>query len=113
MGRLILSAVVEDTIASPGNREPLFIVLSVTDINGQAVLGIAAANITLSARIVGPGGADVQITNIYPGGPPPGFYQIHVVPIRTETWKRGVYVFAIVLEKGVDRGQTLASVVMD
>jgi hypothetical protein len=43
----------------------------------------------------------------------PGFYHINVVPIRTETWKAGVYIFAIAVAKGASRGQTLATVLMD
>jgi hypothetical protein len=29
------------------------------------------------------------------------------------TWKHGVYIFAIAVQKGDDKGQTLASVLMD
>jgi hypothetical protein len=36
-----------------------------------------------------------------------------VVPINTQTWKAGVYIFAVAVEHSADRGQTLASVLMD
>jgi hypothetical protein len=36
-----------------------------------------------------------------------------VVPIRTETWKAGGYIFAVVVLRGADHGQTLCSVLMD
>lgn len=62
--------------------------------------------------IVGPGGALVNITDVAPGRLP-GFYHINVVPIRRETWKVGVYIFAVATERGSDQGQTLATVLMD
>jgi hypothetical protein len=62
--------------------------------------------------IVGPGGALVDITGVT-AGRLPGFYHINVVSIREEDWKKGVYIFAIAVERGVDRGQTLATVLMD
>ena len=62
--------------------------------------------------IVGPGGALVNITGLS-AGRLPGFYHINVVPIRTETWKAGVYIFAVAVERGVDQGQALATVLMD
>ena len=62
--------------------------------------------------IVGPGGTDVNIIDVT-GGRLPGFYHINVMPIRTETWKAGVYIFAIAIEKSTSKGQTLAAVPMD
>lgn len=112
MARLIVVAFSEDTIAAPGNRQPNYIVLSVTDVNGVPVTGLGPANFKVNPMIVGPGGALVNIVNAY-GGIFPGFYHINVVPIGTQTWKAGVYVFAVVVEKGTDKGQTLATVLMD
>jgi hypothetical protein len=43
----------------------------------------------------------------------PGFYLVRVVPINTETWKAGVYVFAVAVTRGADKGQALATVLMD
>jgi hypothetical protein len=54
----------------------------------------------------------VNITGVS-AGRLPGFYHINVVPIRTETWKAGVYIFAVAAERGVDQGQALATVLMD
>jgi hypothetical protein len=62
--------------------------------------------------IVGPGGALVNITGVT-GGRLPGFYSINVVPIATETWKAGVYIFAVAVTRSGDKGQTLATVLMD
>jgi len=61
---------------------------------------------------VGPGGALVNITGVTPGRLP-GFYHTNVVPIRQETWKKGVYIFAVAVEIGTSKGQTLATVLMD
>jgi len=112
MGRLIVVAASEDSIASPGNRLPNYIVLSVTDANGVPVVGLGTANFKVQPLVVGPGGALVNIVNSY-AGIFPGFYHINVVPIRRETWKAGVYIFAVAVERGADKGQTLATVVMD
>jgi hypothetical protein len=112
MARLILTALSEDAIAAPGNRQPNYIVCSVTDANGEPTTGLGAANFKVDPMIVGPGGALVNITRVA-GGRLPGFYFVDVVPIRTETWKSGVYLFAIAVERGADKGQTLTSVLMD
>jgi hypothetical protein len=110
--RLIVTAFSEDTIAAPGNRQPNYIIVSVTDVNGIPVTGLGASNFKVDPMIVGPGGALVNITDVT-AGRLPGFYHINVVPIRTETWKKGVYIFAVAVEKGVTKGQTLATVLMD
>lgn len=112
MARLIVTAFSEDAIASPGNRQPNYIVASVTDMNGVPVTGLGPANFKVDPMIVGPGGALVNITGVT-AGRLPGFYHINVVPIRVETWKGGVYIFAVAVEKGADKGQTLATVLMD
>ncbi len=112
MARLIVSAFSEDSIAAPGNRQPNYIIVSVTDINGVPATGLGAANFKVDPMIVGPGGALVNITGVN-SGRLPGFYHINVVPIRTETWKSGVYIFAVAVERGADKGQTLATVLMD
>jgi hypothetical protein len=112
MARLIVSAFSEDTIAAPGNRQPNYIVASVTDANGAPVTGLAGANFKVDPMIVGPGGALVNVTGVNPGRLP-GFYHVNVVPIRTETWKAGVYIFAVAVERGADKGQALATVLMD
>jgi hypothetical protein len=112
MARLILEAMSEDTIASPGNRQSNYIVASVTDGNGLPVTGLGATNFKVDPMIVGAGGALVNITSVT-AGRLPGFYHINVEPIKTETWKQGVYIFAIVVEKASDKGQTLTTVLMD
>jgi len=112
MALLIVNADSEDTIAGPGNRENNYVVVSVTDSVGNPVTGLTAANFKVQPVIVGPGGALVNITGANAAGVP-GFYVVNVVPINAETWKAGVYIFAVAVERGADRGQSLASVLMD
>ncbi len=112
MSMLFVSAFSEDTIAAPGNRQPNYIIVSVTDNNGIPVTGLGVANFKVDPMIVGPGGALVKITGVT-AGRMPGFYLINVVPIRTETWKSGVYIFAVAVERNADKGQALATVLMD
>ena len=113
MARLIVSALSEDTIAAPGNRNSNYIIVSVTDGNGGAVTGLTKENFTVDPIIVGPGGALVTIETAQMSSRLPGFYILRIVPIRTETWKAGVYIFCVAVERSVDRGQALASVLMD
>jgi hypothetical protein len=112
MARLIVVAASEDTIAAPGNRRANYIEVSVTDANGEPATGLAASNFKVDPMIVGPGGALVNIT-AETVGRLPGFYHLEVLPIRAETWKAGVYIFAVAVERGKDKGQTLTSVLMD
>ena len=112
MARLIVSTASEDTIAAPGNRQPNYILVSVTAANGVPVTGLAVANFKVDPMIVGPGGALVNIVSVSPGRLP-GCYLINVVPILTQTWKAGVYVFAVAVQRGADQGQNLTTVLMD
>jgi hypothetical protein len=112
MSLLIVNAASEDTIAAPGNRQPNYITVSVTDANGAPVTGLAAADFKVDPMIVGPGGALVNITTVL-AGRLPGFYLIDVVPIRAETWKSGTYIFAVAVNHNGNQGQNLCSVLMD
>ena len=112
MSLLIVQAASEDTVAAPGNRQDNYVVVSVSDSVGNAVTGLTASNFKVQPVIVGPGGALVNITGASTAGLP-GFYIIRVVPINTQTWKAGTYIFAVAVERGADKGQALASVLMD
>ena len=112
MARLIVSALSEDTIAAPGNRNPNYITVSVTDANGVPVTGLGAANFRVDPMIVGPGGALVNIVSVS-AGRLPGFYLIQVVPINIETWKSGTYIFCVAVTRSADQGQSLCQVLMD
>jgi hypothetical protein len=112
MARLIVNAASEDTIAAPGNRQPNYIVVSVTDVNGAPLTGLVAADFKVDPVIVGPGGALVNIASVSPGRLA-GFYLIDVVPINTQTWKAGTYIFAVAVSHAGNHGQNLCSVLMD
>jgi len=112
MARLHVQLQSEDTIAGPGNRNPNYIVASVTDDAGVGVAGLAAANFKVDPVIVGPGGALVNIVSVA-AGRIAGVYLVQVVPINAETWKAGTYVFAVAVTSGANNGQGLCSVVMD
>ena len=112
MARLIVTAFSEDSIASPGNRQPNYIVVSVTSATGVPFPGLGVSNFKVDPMIVGLGGALVNITGVT-AGRLSGFYHINVVPIGTEKWKAGVYIFAVAVKKSSDQGQTLATVLMD
>jgi len=111
--KLHIEAISEDTIASPGNRKPNYILVSVTDSNGKAISNLNKRNFNVDPLIVGPGGSLVNIVSARQSSRIEGFYILQLKPIRQETWKPGVYVFAIAVESNNNRGQTLASVLMD
>jgi hypothetical protein len=112
MALLIVQAASEDTIAAPGNRNPNYIVVSVTDSNGKAVQGLTNTNFKVDPMVVGPGGSLVEVTSVT-GGRIAGFYFVNVVPSKTETWRSGGYIFAVVVEANGNRGQALCSVLLD
>ena len=74
--------------------------------------GLVASNFEVDPLIVGPGGALVNIVRVSPGKLAK-FYLLNVLPIRTETWKSGVYIFCVAVKRASDQGQTLATVLMD
>jgi hypothetical protein len=86
--------------------------VSVTSADGAPKSGLGATNFKVDPVIVGPGGALVNIYSISPGRLP-GTYIVQVLPIRSETWKAGNYIFAVAVESGMDKGQSLANVLMD
>ena len=114
MALLIVNAAAEDGLAAPGNTQPNHVIVSVTDSVGNPVTGLTAANFKIQPAIVGAGGALVNIQSVAPPPyDPTGIYIIRVVPINTQTWKAGVYIFAVAVTRGADKGQNLASVLMD
>lgn len=112
MALLIVNALSEDTIAAPGNNKTNYITVSVTDANGAPVTGLGVKNFSVDPMIVGPGGALVNITSVS-AGRLAGTYFILVVPISGQTWKSGVYIFAVAVVNGANHGQNLCSVLMD
>jgi hypothetical protein len=112
MARLIVTAITEDTVAAPGNRLSNYICVSVTDTEGNPISGLTQDDVKVDPMISAPGGVPVYIATFFEGRLP-GFYYINVIPTEMHTWKHGVYIFAITVQKGDDKGQTLASVLMD
>ncbi|MEM6802952.1 MAG: hypothetical protein AAF696_16200 [Bacteroidota bacterium] len=108
-----VEAISEDTIADPGNRRPNYVLVSVSDACGKPVSGLTAQNFKIDALIVGPGGALVNIDNARESSRIPGFYFLFLLPIRTESWKAGVYIFGLAVQNRDKQGQTLTSVLMD
>jgi hypothetical protein len=97
--------------AASGNSNNAALVLSVTDQNGKAVSGLGASNFKVDATIVAPGGALVDIKRAAEASRAPGFYILEIVPTTYQgtqyTWKAGVYLFSVTVERGNDRGQTV------
>lgn len=112
MALLIVQAASEDTIAAPGNRKPNYVCASVTDAVGNPVTGLGVANFAVQPLVVGPGGALDTIQSVTAAGLP-GMYIVSVVPIGTETWKSGTYIFGLSVTHAGDHGQALATVLMD
>lgn len=112
MALLIVNALSEDTIAAPGNTSTNYIVVSVTDANGVPVTGLGIANFAVTPIIVGPGGSTGSTASVTGGGLP-GTYIVKTVPTAGQTWKAGVYIFAVAVTSGANRGQNVCSVLMD
>src|SRR5690348_13024349 len=98
MALLIVQAASEDTIAAPGNRQPNYICVPVTDTAGNPATGLSASNFQVDPMVVGPGGALVDITGVTHGRIA-GTYLVDVVPIRAQAWKAGGYIFAVAVTR--------------
>jgi hypothetical protein len=119
MGRLVVEArgtaaegPLVQGVAAVGNSDPMPIVVSVTDADGVPVNGLAAADFTINATIVAPGGSQVEITSA--GGGQHVGYLLDVVPVTYQgtqyTWAFGRYLFVLTVTRGVDQGQTVCAV---
>jgi hypothetical protein len=105
-------------LATPGNSRRLPLVVSVTDDGGLPVPGLAAGNFVVQARLVAPGGAEVELQqpNGVLGGAD-GVYHVDLVPVSFQgtqhKWVAGRFIFSVAVTSGGDRGQTLCAVLMD
>jgi len=111
--RLIVEAISEDTIASPGNRKPNYLLVSVTNANGMPITNLTKDNFEIDALIVGPGGALLNIDKLQHSSRIDGYYFLDLLPIKNETWKKGIYVIAVAVKHNNIQGQTLTSVLVD
>ena len=75
-------------------------------------MGLTEKNFKVDPMIAAPGGSAVHTASFF-AGRLPGFYYLNVAPEDMRTWRHGVYIFAISVERGNDKGQTLVSVLMD
>jgi hypothetical protein len=98
--------------AAAGNSESALLLVSVMNPKGAPVNGLGPSNFKVDATIVAPGGALVDITRADEASRAPGFYIIEIVPTTYRgtqyTWKAGIYLFAVTVERDGDRGQTIA-----
>ncbi len=112
MAKLNLCAIGDDGMASPGNANNLYIIVSVTDTNGAGVARLAIGNFAIGSEIVGPGGSTCHIGSVA-NGKLTGTYLLNVLPYEGQTWKGGVHIFSVNVTSGADKGQTLCSFLMD
>ena len=119
MGRLVIEArgtaaegPVVQGVAAVGNSAPLKFIVSVTDADGVPVNGLAAADFSIHAILVGAGGSLVEIASA--GGGQHGDYRLDFVPVTYQgtqyTWAFGRYIFVLAVTHGVDQGPTVCSV---
>jgi hypothetical protein len=99
-------------VASAGNSDPLYLIVSITDTDGVPVSGLTAADFTIYAKIVAAGGAEVEIASV--GGGQNGDCSVDLVPVTFQgtqyTWMVGRYIFFLAVTRGGDQGQTLCAV---
>jgi len=98
--------------AAAGNSESALLLVSVMDPEGAPVSGLGQSNFKVDVTIAAPGGGLVDITQANEASRAPGFYIIDVVPTTYKetqyTWNAGIYLFAVTVERGDDRGQSIA-----
>ena len=109
---LNVAALSEDVLAAPGNREANYIVVSVTDQDGKPVSDLDAHDFTIKA-IVAPGGGQLAYDVKVVHSDFPGVYLTEVVPAENDSWKGGVYIFAVGVHRKFDRGQSVVNVLID
>jgi hypothetical protein len=97
--------------AAAGNSNNALLLVSVTDTNGLAVRALTSSNFKVDASVVGPGGALVDIRSASENPRANGFYIIDIVPTTFKgtqyTWVKGIYLFAVTVTSGSNRGQTV------
>jgi hypothetical protein len=122
MGRLVVEARgtaatgAGQGFAAAGNRDPMPIIVSVTDADGAPVSGLDATDFTIEAEWVAQGGGgQVQIPVTAIGDH--GNYRLGVVlgdddQGNPTKWAPGRYIFRLAFTSGADQGQTLCDVLV-
>jgi hypothetical protein len=109
---LNITALSEDILATPGNREPNYIVISITYTDGKPLRNLDSHDFAVEV-VVAPAGGTVRHNIRVVETDFPGVYVMEVVPDAEEVWKAGVYIFAVGVHSGFDRGQTIVDVLLD
>ena len=78
---------------------------------GMPALGLEATNFRVRPTIAGADGSLLAISDVTPSKLP-GFYIVNLERSGSTPPRRGLHVFELIVEKGEDAGQALASVVM-
>ena len=111
MERLIVTAFLDDIITSTDKREPNYVLASVMNDDGVPIKGLRILNFKVDPIIFGTGGSRVNVTDVT-AADLPGFYHINVTPVRKDSWKEGVYLFAVAVMNETAKGQTLTTIKM-
>jgi len=118
MARLIVSAAGKRFTAADGNNEPIVVLVSVTDSDGEPVLGLEGDNFKIRTLLTPPTTTGV-IQSVYSSGPAPGFFELKVAHKKvfsrqsgdiSEKWKKGTYLFCLAVSKGEGKGQNVLSI---
>jgi|JI6StandDraft_1071083.scaffolds.fasta_scaffold905130_2 hypothetical protein len=112
MSRLIVNAIIEDSIASPGNDKDAYMIVSVQDSNGLPVENLTMSSFVVGSEVVGAGGSISHI-NMVRNGKLPGIYVLFLGPSAETTWKLGVYIWSVRVSNGTSQGTALCSCLMD
>jgi hypothetical protein len=118
--RLIVNAVSAAFKAADGNNQPLVLLVSVTDANGEPMLDLGASNFKLTATISEGdlSGSSDHVIQTATAASMAGFYNLKVVhkSIVSRTsgssstkWEKGLYLFCLSVLKGTDKGQNVVS----
>ena len=122
MGRLVVEALgsaatgAGQGVAAAGNRDPMPIVVPVTDADGAPVSGLGSSDLTIEVEWVDQGERPdkVRIGPIAIGDH--GNYRLGVVGVDDQgnpiEWAAGRYIFLLTVTSGNDQGQTLCDVVV-
>ena len=84
MSRLIVNAIIEDSIASPGNDKDAYMIVSVQDSNGLPVENLTMSSFVVGSEVVGAGGSISHI-NMVRNGKLPGIYVLFLGPSAETT----------------------------